>query len=133
MSVATVESLSLDEKQWRAIRKELEDIGISVAAFDANKAFIMEWFQHALDSGAFDEQAPKDVWRYRKAAIFGDATNVQVYYGTFQAPFLSGVERQTMVCLPKYNHGQVSQPRAQKHCLSDRKGVSDEDFICEFP
>lgn len=57
LTVATVESLSLDEKQtWRAIRKELEDIGISVGAFDANKGFIMNWFHEALETGKFEEQ-----------------------------------------------------------------------------
>ncbi|KAF8853112.1 ankyrin [Acephala macrosclerotiorum] len=57
LTVATVESLAQDEKQtWRAIRKELEDIGISVAAFDANKDFIMSWFQEAILTGAFEEQ-----------------------------------------------------------------------------
>jgi hypothetical protein len=64
ISVAAVESLSLDEKQWRTIRKELEDIGISVAAFDANKVFIIVWFQHALDSDAFDKEAPNDVTNF---------------------------------------------------------------------
>lgn len=59
MTVATVESLTVDDKQmWRTIRKELEDIGISVAAFDANKAFIMNWFQTVIETGAFEEQNP---------------------------------------------------------------------------
>ncbi|KAF8857008.1 hypothetical protein BDZ45DRAFT_727083 [Acephala macrosclerotiorum] len=57
ISVATLESLTLDDKRmWREIRKELEGIGISVAAFDANKAFILEWFQKAVETGAFEEQ-----------------------------------------------------------------------------
>ena len=56
-SVATIETLSVDEKQtWRTIRKELEEIGISVTAFDANKGLIMEWFQNALVTGAFEER-----------------------------------------------------------------------------
>jgi ankyrin repeat protein len=45
---------------WRAIRKELDDIGISVAAFDANKSFIFEWFQNAISNGTFDEQTTND-------------------------------------------------------------------------
>jgi ankyrin repeat protein len=61
LTIATVESLAQDEKDtWRAIRKELEDIGISVAAFDANKDFIMRWFQEAFSTGAFDEQVESD-------------------------------------------------------------------------
>ncbi|KAI9768827.1 MAG: hypothetical protein M1840_004641 [Geoglossum simile] len=57
----TVESLSTDEKQsWRIIRKELEDIGITVAAFDANRDFIMNWFKAAIVAGAFEEQTLED-------------------------------------------------------------------------
>ncbi|MCJ1269223.1 hypothetical protein MMC22_009112 [Lobaria immixta] len=58
LSIQTDESLSWDERQaWRCIRKELEDIGISLAAFDANKDFIMNWFKTAISTGAFGEQA----------------------------------------------------------------------------
>lgn len=61
MTVATIESISTDDKKtWRAIRKELEDIGISVAAFDANKAFIMVWFQAAIANGSFEEEVLDD-------------------------------------------------------------------------
>jgi hypothetical protein len=61
ISTQTMESLSMDEKQtWRTIRKELEDIGISVAAFDTNKGFILEWFRNAVSTGAFEEQASED-------------------------------------------------------------------------
>lgn len=61
VSALTVDSLSTDERQaWRAIRKELEDIGISIAAFDANKDFIVKWFKTAISTGAFQEQTVKD-------------------------------------------------------------------------
>lgn len=61
VSTRTVDSLSTDDrKAWRAIRKELEDIGISIAAFDANKDFIVNWFQIAISTGAFEEQTAKD-------------------------------------------------------------------------
>jgi hypothetical protein len=57
ISTQTVDSLSVDEREvWRAIRKELEDIGVTVAAFDANKEFIFEWFAKAMESGAFEER-----------------------------------------------------------------------------
>jgi hypothetical protein len=49
-----------DKKTWRNIRKELEDIGITVTAFDANKNFIFEWFTKAVVNGAFEEQSPDD-------------------------------------------------------------------------
>lgn len=58
VSLQTVDSLDPDDKEaWRTIRKELEDIGISVAALDANKDFIFEWLSNAVDTGAFLEQA----------------------------------------------------------------------------
>ncbi|KAH8648138.1 hypothetical protein BGZ60DRAFT_437694 [Tricladium varicosporioides] len=57
ISTQTVDSISVNEKEvWRAIRKELEDIGITTEAFDANKSFIMQWFQKALERGDFQEQ-----------------------------------------------------------------------------
>ena len=57
ISSRTTDSLSTDERQaWRTIRKDLEDIGISVAAFDANKDFIVNWFKTAISTGAFEEQ-----------------------------------------------------------------------------
>ena len=53
-----MESLTADEKQtWRMIRKELEGIGITIAAFNANKGFILQWFQAAMQAGAFEEQS----------------------------------------------------------------------------
>ena len=56
-SIQTVDSLSRDERQaWRAIRKELQDIGISIAAFDANKDFIVDWFKTAISTGTFAEE-----------------------------------------------------------------------------
>jgi hypothetical protein len=61
ISTQTADTLSMDEKEvWRTIRKELEDIGITVTAFDANKHFIFDWFAKALESGAFEEQSFDD-------------------------------------------------------------------------
>lgn len=62
VSTQTVGSLPTDGRQqtWRAIQKELEDIGISVAAFDANKDFIEDWFKMAISTGAFEVQAAED-------------------------------------------------------------------------
>ena len=61
ISTQTVDSLSPDEKQaWRAIRKELEEIGISVAAFDANKEFILNWLKTAIVTRAFEEETAEE-------------------------------------------------------------------------
>ncbi|KAH0553008.1 hypothetical protein GP486_006796 [Trichoglossum hirsutum] len=60
ITTQTVESISTDEKEtWCAIKKELENIGITVAAFDANRDFIMNWFKEAINTRAFEEQTPK--------------------------------------------------------------------------
>ena len=62
VSVQTVDSLSTDDRAvWRTIRKELEEIGISVAAFDANRNFIFDWFVRAVEAGAFDEQSAPNI------------------------------------------------------------------------
>lgn len=60
-SSQTVDSLSTEKRQtWRAIGKELEDIGISLTPFDANKDFIMNWFKIAKSTGAFKEVAAEE-------------------------------------------------------------------------
>ncbi len=57
VSLQTVDSLSADDRAvWRTIRKELEEIGISVAAFEANRNFIFDWFVRTVETGAFEEQ-----------------------------------------------------------------------------
>ena len=62
LSAQTIDSLSADDKlTWREIRKKLENIGISVAAFDANQDFILNWLSHAIESGAFDDSVPSGV------------------------------------------------------------------------
>lgn len=63
ISSVTIESLSYDHQQtWRDIRKELEDIGISVSAFEFNKGFILEWFQRAIANGSFQESREGSSW-----------------------------------------------------------------------
>jgi len=53
----TIDTLGTNDKEvWRTIQKELEDIGITVTAFNANKEFIFEWFLKAIERGAFEEQ-----------------------------------------------------------------------------
>ena len=57
VSAQTVDSLTKDEREvWRTIRKELEEIGITVTAFEANRDFILTWFVRAVEAGAFEEQ-----------------------------------------------------------------------------
>lgn len=57
ISTQTVDSLSPDEREvWRNIRKELEGAGITVAAFETNKDFILSWLREAIATGAFGWQ-----------------------------------------------------------------------------
>ena len=57
ISNQTVDSLTTEDRfSWRIIRKESEEIGITVAAFEANRDFIMSWLSHAVETGAFQEQ-----------------------------------------------------------------------------
>ncbi len=57
VSLQSVDSLSDDDRAaWRTIRKELEEIGISVAAFEANRNFIFDWFVRTVETGGFEEQ-----------------------------------------------------------------------------
>ncbi len=58
VSVQTVDSLSKqDRAAWRAIRKDLESVGITAEAYEANQNFIRDWLIRALDTGALDQQA----------------------------------------------------------------------------
>jgi hypothetical protein len=68
VSVQTIESINMDDKEsWRTIRKELKEIGITIAAFDANKDVIMGWFKEAIESGAFEEQMTENKLDYRNS------------------------------------------------------------------
>ena len=54
-----MDSLSTEDRRtWRTIRKDLEDIGITVAAFEANRDFILRWLSHEVETGTFEEQYP---------------------------------------------------------------------------
>ena len=61
ISTQTMDSFRTNDREfWHTIQKELEDIGITVAAFNANKDFIFEWFLNAVRSGAFEELSSDD-------------------------------------------------------------------------
>ena len=62
LTTCTVESISAEEKQvWREIRRELEDVGLTVTAFEANKDFILSWFKDGLARGMFEENVGPDL------------------------------------------------------------------------
>ena len=67
---STVDSLDPDDKEaWRTIRKELQDIGISIQAFDANKDFIFEKISNAVNAGEFQEQAVSDTEEFQEQTV----------------------------------------------------------------
>jgi hypothetical protein len=58
LSVRSLDSLEMDErKRWRTIRKQLEAVGITIAAFEENSAFIIDYMQDTIASGALEEKA----------------------------------------------------------------------------
>ncbi|KAH0563216.1 hypothetical protein GP486_002218 [Trichoglossum hirsutum] len=61
ISSCTIESLSKnDQAAWRQLRKELQDMGISVAALNEHRQFITKWLKKAIESGALEEERPKE-------------------------------------------------------------------------
>lgn len=59
VSTNTVESLTMDEKQaWRALRKELEDVGITPNLFTQYRDFIIKTLQDAISAGLLQESSP---------------------------------------------------------------------------
>lgn len=67
ISCLTVDSLDADQRaQWRTIRKELEEHGITIEMFNANKEFILSWIakaisEHALEEDEITTSASEDV------------------------------------------------------------------------
>ncbi|KAL8915883.1 MAG: hypothetical protein Q9172_006585 [Xanthocarpia lactea] len=56
VSLQTVDSLSRgDRAAWRVIRKDLESIGITAAAYETNRDFIRFWLTRSLTTRALDE------------------------------------------------------------------------------
>jgi hypothetical protein len=102
MTTQTIESLSTDEKEkWRNIRKELENIGISVSAFDANKFFILEWFKVARSTGAFEEQTLEDdsnsiSYESDPHQSLGDPDSTTSEYVTQQVPSLRSKDAESL-------------------------------------
>ena len=49
-----------DRETWDALRRELEDIGISPGVITEKRHFIIAWFQEAVAAGRLEEDAPSD-------------------------------------------------------------------------
>ena len=48
------------KETWDALRRELEDIGISPEIITEKRHFIVAWFQEAVAAGRLEEEAPSD-------------------------------------------------------------------------
>ena len=57
----------------------MEEIGISVAAFDANKEFIFEKISNAVDAGEFQEQATSDTGESQEQAVSSPLGSMHVF------------------------------------------------------
>ncbi len=61
MSTETFDSSSQNHQEtWEALRRELEDIGISPALITEKRQFIIAWFQEAVAAGRLEEDPPSD-------------------------------------------------------------------------
>ena len=49
-----------DQETWEALRKELEDIGISSGVITEKRQFIIAWFQEAVAAGRLEEDVASD-------------------------------------------------------------------------
>ena len=49
-----------DQETWEALRRELEDIGISPAIITEKRQFIIAWFQEAVAAGKLEEDVASD-------------------------------------------------------------------------
>ena len=61
VSTKTFESSAQNDREtWEALRRELEDIGISPAVITEKRQFIIVWFQEAVAAGRLEEDSPSD-------------------------------------------------------------------------
>ena len=61
ISIQTFDTVAQnDQENWEALRKELEDIGISPSVITEKRHFIIAWFQEAVAAGKLEEDAPSD-------------------------------------------------------------------------
>jgi hypothetical protein len=58
-SVVSFQTFDGDNRSdWQALRRELEDIGISGDVIAEKRSFIIKWFQEAIAAGRLDEDKP---------------------------------------------------------------------------
>ncbi|KAL8711711.1 MAG: hypothetical protein Q9220_003882 [cf. Caloplaca sp. 1 TL-2023] len=61
VSVASIDTIARHNREvWNALRRELEDIGISPSIISEKRQHIIAWFQHAVATGQLEEDMPSD-------------------------------------------------------------------------
>jgi hypothetical protein len=59
LSYRTLDASTIGEEQaWREIQKELDSIGVTVAASDANKDFVLRWIVTTYENGELHATLP---------------------------------------------------------------------------
>lgn len=61
MSTSTIDAAARDDREtWDALRREIEDVGISPTVIAEKKPFIVAWFMEAVAAGKIDEDRTQD-------------------------------------------------------------------------
>lgn len=116
---------------WRAIQTELEDIGVSVAAFNANKDFIFEWFKNGVSSGAFEERASSNRSSLENSRVTFETLNIEDgEQGQTRMNSLSPVRRSLSQDSRPLNEGRAHSPSQQnptnQHIVHERPVSTSE-------
>lgn len=101
----TIDSISIEDRHtWRDIRKALEDIGVTVAAFESNRAFIIEWFKEAINTGSLIDEKETIISK-RKSLEYAQSSAL---HGTSLGSTESTVGEDFMLAVAKDTSGTQS-------------------------
>ena len=101
-----------DQETWEALRRELEDIGISPSVITEKRHFIIAWFQEAVAAGKLEEDSPSI---YNESAISPYTSDC--LSSKFDDNRVSNREMSSVVTEPRATEGATvkgSGPKAQR-------------------
>lgn len=81
-------SVQNDWETWEALRRELEDVGISPGIITERRQFIIAWFKEAIAAGKLEEDAPSD-----DAAAESDDDSMMIEQRTTEGTLVEGSVR----------------------------------------
>lgn len=81
-------SVQNDWETWEALRRELEDVGISRGVITERRQFIIAWFKEAIAAGKLEEDAPSD-----DAAAESDDDSMMIEQRTIEGTLVEGYVR----------------------------------------